>query len=174
MKQTKKNKPPKKKLPQQIRTLGIKGFFLKCSRIIKTQSFKCYKRLCTLHLTLFRDRRCNYMAWSMTWSHVQQSSKGALNHPLVSQSPLNSCWGALPPLAAAFPCYKIQKPVQWQGRTATLHIPPLPGAEEHRTCPMHSPPHRAHHTLTIWEFCWGRFLGWFTASSDRNINFQSS
>lgn len=46
-------------------------------------------------------------------------------------------------------------------------------AEEHRTCPMHSPPHRAHHTLTIWELCWGRFIGWFTASSDRNINVHN-
>lgn len=30
--------------------------------------------------------------------YVQQSSKGALNHPLVSNSPLNSYSGALPPL----------------------------------------------------------------------------
>lgn len=53
------------------------------------------------------------------------------------------------------------------------HSSPRPGVEGHRTCPLHSPPHKAYHNLTTWEFCWGRFLGWFTASSDRNINFHN-
>lgn len=124
----------------------------------------------------FRERRCNYMALSMRIpEYVQQRSKRALNHPLW---PPRVSWTATQGPSQhwqQFPCYRIQKPVQWQGKTAMLHIPllPGPGLEWHKTCPMQSPWHRTHHTFTTWEFCWGGFLGWFRVSSDRNINFHN-